>query len=37
MTPTEIATLLEQQFGPAITGKNLDAFDPFVTVELCFR
>ena len=33
MTPTDIATLLEQQFGSAITGKKLDALDPFVTVE----
>lgn len=33
MTPAEIATLLEEQFGPAITGKKFDALDPFVTVE----
>lgn len=33
MTPSEIATLLEQQFGPAVTGKNLTALDPFVSVE----
>jgi NADH-quinone oxidoreductase subunit C len=33
MTAAEIATLLEQQFGPAVTGKKLDALDPFVTVE----
>jgi NADH-quinone oxidoreductase subunit C len=33
MTPAEIATLLETQFGPAITGKKTDALDPFVTVE----
>ena len=33
MTAAEIAALLEQQFGPAITGKKLDALDPFVTVE----
>jgi NADH-quinone oxidoreductase subunit C len=33
MTSTEIATLLEQQFGAAITGKKLDALDPFVTVD----
>src|SRR5215203_1840747 len=33
MTAAEIATLLEQQFGAAITGKKLDAIDPFVTVE----
>jgi NADH-quinone oxidoreductase subunit C len=33
MTPTEIAALLDEQFGSAITGKKLDALDPFVTVE----
>lgn len=33
MTAVEIVTLLEQQFGPAITAKKLDAIDPFVTVE----
>lgn len=33
MTATEIATLLETQFGSAITGKKLDALDAFVTVE----
>lgn len=33
MTAAEIATLLEQQFGPAITGQKLDALDPSVTVE----
>jgi NADH-quinone oxidoreductase subunit C len=33
MTPAEITALLEQQFGSAITGKKLDALDPFVTVE----
>ena len=33
MTATEIAALLETQFGAAITGKNLTALDPFVTVE----
>ena len=33
MTATEIAALLEERFGPAITGKKLDALDPFVTVE----
>ncbi|WP_315854145.1 NADH-quinone oxidoreductase subunit C [Gemmata palustris] len=32
MTATEIAAL-EERFGPAITGKKLDALDPFVTVE----
>jgi NADH-quinone oxidoreductase subunit C len=33
MTAADIAALLEQQFGPALTGKKLDALDPFVTVE----
>lgn len=33
MTAAEIAALVEQQFGPAVTGKRLDALDPFVTVE----
>jgi NADH-quinone oxidoreductase subunit C len=33
MTPAEIATFLETQFGAAITGKKLDALDPFVTVD----
>jgi NADH-quinone oxidoreductase subunit C len=33
MTPVETAALLEQQFGPAITGRKPDALDPFVTVE----
>jgi NADH-quinone oxidoreductase subunit C len=33
MTPAETAALLEQQFGPAVTGKKLDALDPFVTVD----
>jgi len=33
MTPTEIITLLEQQFGTAITAKNAEALDPFVVVE----
>ncbi|MDB5305910.1 MAG: nuoC1 [Gemmataceae bacterium] len=33
MTATDIAALLEQQFGPAVTGKNLTALDPFVTVD----
>lgn len=33
MTPAEIAALLQQQFGPAITATKLDALDPFVTVE----
>jgi NADH-quinone oxidoreductase subunit C len=33
MTAAEIITLLETQFGPAITGKKADALDPFVVVE----
>jgi NADH-quinone oxidoreductase subunit C len=33
MTASEIAGLLEQQFGSAITGTNLTALDPFVIVE----
>ena len=33
MTAAEIAAALETQFGSAITGKKLDALDPFVTVE----
>ena len=33
MTAAEIATILEAQFGPAITGSKLDAMDPFVTVD----
>lgn len=33
MTAAEIITLLEEQFGPAITSKKADALDPFVTVE----
>ncbi len=33
MTTTEMITLLEQQFGPAITAKNAEALDPCVVVE----
>ncbi|HUR55601.1 MAG TPA: NADH-quinone oxidoreductase subunit C [Gemmataceae bacterium] len=33
MTAADIAAALEAQFGAAITGKKLDGFDPFVTVE----
>lgn len=33
MTPQEIATLLEQQFDGKITGKNMDAIDPWVSVD----
>lgn len=32
MTPADVITLLEAEFGPAITGKKADALDPFVTV-----
>ena len=33
MTAAETAALLEQTFGPAVTGKKLDALDPFVTLD----
>ena len=33
MTAAEMIAILEEKFGPAITGKKLDALDPFVTVE----
>ena len=33
MTPADIAAALEQQFGPAVTGKKLDTLDPFVTLD----
>jgi NADH-quinone oxidoreductase subunit C len=33
MTPAEIISLLESQFGPAITGKKLDTLDPFLTLD----
>lgn len=33
MTPADIITLLQTQFGPAITGAKADALDPFVTIE----
>jgi NADH-quinone oxidoreductase subunit C len=33
MTAAEIAALLESQFGAAVTGKKLDALDPFVTLD----
>ncbi len=33
MTSAEIITLLESQFGSAVTAKNADVLDPFVTVE----
>lgn len=33
MTAVEIAVALETQFGSALTGKKLDALDPYVTVD----
>jgi NADH-quinone oxidoreductase subunit C len=33
MTGPEIITALEEHFGPTITGKKLDAIDPWVTIE----
>lgn len=33
MTATDIISILEKQFGPAITGKKLDAIDPWVAVD----
>jgi NADH-quinone oxidoreductase subunit C len=33
MTPTEIITLLEEEFGGKIKSKKQDALDPFVVVE----
>jgi len=33
MTPTEIISLLEQQFGERIKGKKTDAIDPHVVVD----
>ena len=33
MSPAEITAILETEFGTAITGKKLDAIDPYVTVE----
>ncbi len=33
MTAAEIASLLQSQFGSAITGTKFDALDPFVTVD----
>jgi len=34
MAPAEIVTILEERFGPAITGKKLDTIDPWVTVDV---
>ena len=33
MTSADIIALLEERFGPTITGKKLDAIDPWVTVD----
>jgi NADH-quinone oxidoreductase subunit C len=33
MAPAEIAAVLEDRFGPAVTGKKLDALDPWASVE----
>jgi NADH-quinone oxidoreductase subunit C len=33
MTATEIAAVLEERFGAAITAKNLTAIDPFVAID----
>jgi NADH-quinone oxidoreductase subunit C len=33
MTAGEIVALLEEQFGPKVKAKNLEAIDPFVVVE----
>lgn len=33
MAPPDIIAILEDRFGPAVTGKILDAIDPFVTVD----
>jgi NADH-quinone oxidoreductase subunit C len=34
MAPAEIGTILEERFGPAITGKKLDTIDPWVTLDV---
>ena len=34
MSPTDIIAILEERFGPAITGKKLDAIDPWVSVDV---
>jgi NADH-quinone oxidoreductase subunit C len=34
MSAAEIVAILEEKFGSAITGKKLDAIDPFVTVDM---
>jgi NADH-quinone oxidoreductase subunit C len=33
MAPAEVIAILEERFGPAVTGKKLDAIDPWVSVD----
>jgi len=33
MTPAEIISILEERFGPAVTGKKPDAIDPWAAVD----
>ena len=33
MAPADISAALEDRFGPAVTGKKLDALDPWVSVD----
>lgn len=33
MAPADVVAILEERFGPAITGKKLDAIDPWVEVD----
>jgi NADH-quinone oxidoreductase subunit C len=34
MAPAEVIAILEERFGPAVTGKKLDTIDPWVTVDV---
>ena len=34
MPPADIIAILEERFGPAVTGKKLDTIDPWVTVDV---
>jgi NADH-quinone oxidoreductase subunit C len=34
MSPADVIALLEERFGPAITGKKLDAIDPWAVVDV---
>ena len=34
MAPADVIALLEERFGPAVTGKKLDAIDPWVAVDV---